>query len=465
MARFVKQDNAGPATAPGAGGAVVLSASALHESLADPALESMNFLNEIAGRFPHAVSFAAGRPCEKFFDIDAIPTYLRRFESYLREERGMNDAQIQRTVYQYGRTKGIIHEVLARNLRIDEGIEVDPEAIVVTVGCQEAMLLVLRALCATSLDVVFAVSPGYVGLSGAARVLEREVWPVRETPHGIDLDHLEEQIATARAAGRRPRAVYLIPDFANPSGMSLDRERRLQLLELAERYDLLLLEDNPYGLFRADDGERPPTLKALDRQRRVVYLGSLAKTCFPGARVGYVVADQRVASAGGQGLLADELSKIKSMVSVNTSPIAQAIAAGKMLMHECSLVEANRTEARIYRANLRAVLDGLASRFPNAAALGIRWNAPAGGFFIVVSLPFVVDDAALEDSANEYGVIWTPMKHFYQDDDGGGDRQLRLSVSVLEPAQIDEGLDRLQRFVLARLEQSAQGAFGRVNLD
>ncbi len=234
-----------------------------------------------------------------------------------------------------------------------------------------------------------------------------------------------------------------MPDFANPSGLSMDLETRQRLLEIAAQEDLLLLEDNPYGLFPAAGVERVPTLKALDTERRVIYLGSFAKTALPGARVGYVVADQTVAAPDGSvGLLADELSKIKSMLTVNTSAVAQAVIGGKLLQNDCSLVAANRREREIYAANLRAITDGLAERFP---AGEITWTVPSGGFFIVVTVPFPVDDALLEKSAHDYGVLWTPMSHFY--DTETPIHSLRLSCSAVTPAQIEAALNRLTALI------------------
>ena len=210
---------------------------------------------------------------------------------------------------------------------------------------------------------------------------------------------------------------------------------------------LLLLEDNPYGLFH--DGEAHPTLKALDTElRRVVYLGSFAKTGFPGARVGYVIADQRVAGRqGGISLFADQLSKIKSMVTVNTSPVAQALVGGKLLECGCRLTAANKRETQVYQRNLHQVLDGLAARFGDpgtVAGSGVSWNRPRGGFFIVVTVPFAADEAMCEYSAREHGVIWTPMSHFYT---SGGLTQLRLAFSQLTPGQIETGLDRLAEMI------------------
>ncbi|MFD5871148.1 PLP-dependent aminotransferase family protein [Streptomyces sp. NPDC060322] len=424
-----------------------LSTADLHGALEDPALSSMNLLNEIANRYPRAVPFSAGRPSEEFFELEDVHTYLRVFTDHLAHDCGLSPAEVRRRIYQYGRTKGIVHELVARNLAVDEGIETDPEAVLITVGCQEAMYLVLRALRAGPEDVLLAVAPTYVGLTGAARLVDMPVLPVSGGADGVDFDDLVAVVRRARRDGLRPRACYVMPDFANPSGLSLTYAVRRRLLDVAREEGLLLLEDNPYGLFHGGE-ERPPTLKALDEHRGVVYLGSFAKTALPGARVGYVVADQRVADGVGRiGLLSDQLSKIKSMLTVNTSPLAQAVVGGKLLAHGCSLVAANVREREAYTRNLRQILDGLASRFPvNAPGrAAVEWNAPAGGFFVVLTLPFPVDDALLEHSAREYGVLWTPMRHFY--DGPGGEHQLRLAVSAVTPQQIDLGLDRLAALI------------------
>ncbi|WP_244317286.1 PLP-dependent aminotransferase family protein [Micromonospora terminaliae] len=427
---------------------VDLAVAALHPSVDDPALNSMNFLNEVAQHYPDAVSLAAGRPYEEFFDSALLHRHLDTFRRHLAEDLGLSREQVDRTLLQYGRTKGIVHHLIARNLAVDEGLTVDPESIVVTVGCQEAMFLVLRALRAGPHDVLLAVAPTYVGLTGAARLVDLPVRPVIGGPEGVDLADLRAQVRRARAEGLRPRACYVMPDFANPSGVSMDVAHRRRLLDLAVEEDLLLVEDNPYGLFPAAGTERLPTLKALDTGRRVVYLGSFAKTVLPGARVGYVVADQRVAASDGTvGPLADQLAKIKSMVTVNTSPISQAVIGGALLAHDCSLVAANARERAAYARNQRHLIEGLARRFP--AGGPVRWNVPAGGFFVVVTVPFGVDDALLHRSAREYGVLWTPMAHFY--DAGTPVNALRLSVSAVTPEQIDLGLDRLAALITDEL--------------
>ncbi|MDC0770936.1 aminotransferase-like domain-containing protein [Streptomyces sp. HD] len=425
-----------------------LPAATLHTSLGDTSMESMTLLNEIAGTYPDAISFAAGRPYEGFYDVSLLHAYLRTFCHHLRTERGMSEPEVARTLFQYGDTKGIITDLVVRSLAADEGIEADPASVVVTVGCQEAMFLVLRALRANDRDLLLAPSPTYVGLTGAALLADLPVLPVRTGPDGVDLDDLADRLRGARAAGHRVRACYVTPDFANPVGVSMPLADRHRLLELAAAEDLLLLEDNAYGLLNSA-AERPPTLKALDRHQRVVYLGSFAKTGMPGARVGYVVAGQRVtaASGGGSTLLADELSKIKSMLTVNTAPIAQAVVGGKLLTHGCSMARANRRETEVYARNLRQVLDGLDRRLGGHA--DVSWNAPTGGFFVVVTVPFTVDDDLLAHAARRYGVLFTPMHHFYGST--AGHRQLRLSISTLTPKRIEEGLDRLAALIGDRL--------------
>ncbi|MFI5730529.1 aminotransferase class I/II-fold pyridoxal phosphate-dependent enzyme [Kribbella sp. NPDC051587] len=418
-----------------------LDVTSLHASLTDRALNSMNFLNEISHHYPEAISLAAGRPTEEFFDLDDVPRYLALFASYL-SHQGLDEQAVRRRILQYGRTKGIIHELVARNLAVEEDIHVDPEAIVVTAGCQEAMLLTLRALRADASDVLLAISPAYVGITGAARIVDLPVLPVP------DVDDLLAVVKAARADGLRPRGFYVMPDFANPSGLSMDLPTRRRLLELAAAEDLLLLEDNPYGLFPAAGIDRLPTLKALDTERRVVYLGSFAKTGLPGARVGYVVADQTVSTGG---LFADELSKLKSMVTVNTSPIAQAVIGGKLLDCDFSLTAANQREREIYATNLQLITDHLAAHFPNGE---LTWTVPSGGFFVVITVPFTVDDELLTKSAQEYGVLWTPMAHFY--DTGAPVNALRLSCSAVTPAQLNTGLDRLSAFISDQLVLSTR---------
>ena len=420
---------------------VELVRETLHTSVTDPVAASMNFLNEVASRFPAAISLAAGRPFDEFYEVEDVQRYLTAYVAHLRGA-GMAPAVVRQAILQYGRTNGQLGAMIARMLEVDEDIRVPAESIMVTAGCQEAMIIALRGLCAGPDDVVLVGEPSYVGFTGAARVLGVAVVPVPETVHGLRPETVARVAREVRASGRRPRALYVVSNFANPSGISLSPQVRRGLIQVAADEDMLILEDDPYGLFGLDD-VRSPALKALDADQRVIYLGSFAKSVFPGARVGFLVADQVVVSASGRrSLLADELSTVKSMVTVNTSPIAQAVIGGVLVSSGYSLRAANQEKIAFYRRNLRALLAALERHFSDPA---FSWNSPSGGFFAVLDVPVRADEKLLELSARDYGVLWTPMSFFYLD--GGGAHAIRLSCSALRPEQIDEGVRRLAALI------------------
>ncbi|MFF0724249.1 PLP-dependent aminotransferase family protein [Streptomyces sp. NPDC004134] len=450
VAGAVPNTQAPGATAPPtpASSARTLRKAELHGSVSDPLLDTMNFLNEITLRYPDAISFAPGRPYDGFFDTEQVFTHMRTYLDHLAAHGGTPE-DIRTALYQYGPTAGQIREIIAESLRADEGIDVPAESVVVTVGAQEAMLLVLRALIGGPDDVLMVASPCYVGITGAARLLDIAVLPVEEREDGFHPADLEAAVLAEKARGRRPRAFYLVPDHSNPSGTTLTARARTDLLDLAARHDLLILEDSPYRL--VSPGPPPPTLKSLDRTRCVVHLGSYSKTVFPGARVGFAIADQTVTDdSGATSLLADELAKIKSMVTVNTPSLSQAAVAGALLAAQGLVSELNSRAAAYYGDAMRAMLRALDERLPadRRSALGVRWNRPEGGFFLTVHVPFPAGNAALTRSAQDFGVIWTPMSHFYPGA-GGGHRALRLSTSYLTTEEIDEGTARLARFIEA----------------
>jgi (S)-3,5-dihydroxyphenylglycine transaminase len=428
-------------------GRVELQREQLHACLRDPVMDQINFLNEVMGRYPDAISFAPGAPNARFFEDLDVAAAIERYKDYLVRERHLGPAAVKHHLYQYGPSRGQINELVARALRSDEGIDVPPQAVVITVGAQEAMLLVLRALRAAPTDVLAVANPFFVGIAGAARVLDVEMMPVDETEAGIDLDALAAVCRTARAQGKRVRALYVAPDFSNPSGTRLELDARRKLLAAAEREDMLLIEDNAYG-FMAGPDALLPTLKALDECGRVIHLGTFAKLCFPGARVGYVIADQTVRDrTGARRLLADELASIKSMVTVNTSPICQAVIGGMLLAHDCSFARIGSDKRVLYQDNLHHLLDALDRQLGPRSGFPYRltWNAPRGGFFVRMRLPVRVDEELLRLSAAQYGVLWTPMAYFYLD--GSGNDQLRLACSYLSPDLIDEGVRRLAAFL------------------
>ena len=203
---------------------VELVREALHTSVTDPVAASMNFLNEVASRFPAAISLAAGRPSDEFYAVEDAERYLAAYVGHLRAQ-GMDEARVRQAILQYGRTNGQLGTMIARMLETDEDIRVPAESIMVTSGCQEAMIVALRGLCADSGDVVLAAEPCYLGFTGAARVLGVTVIPVPETAQGLRPETVARVAREVRASGRRPRALYVVSNFANPSGVSLSTGR------------------------------------------------------------------------------------------------------------------------------------------------------------------------------------------------------------------------------------------------
>lgn len=401
--------------------------------LRDPRLTVMNFLNEVALQYPEAISFASGRPPSDLFDvrrtIDASAEFFAGGSAL--------DDDAWNSLGAYNRTNGIIAREIAAQLKADEGIDVDPESIIVTVGAQEAMAIVLMGLFEPGRDVLLASDPTYVGVTGLARVLGIDVVPVPVDDAGIDPEAVQRLIK-ARRAGHTIRALYDIPDFNNPLGTCLPLERRRALLDVCGQHDVLLIEDNPYGMF-VYEGERLPTLKALDPSGLVLYIGTYSKTLFPALRIGYLVADQRT---GGR-TLAEELSIVKSLLTVNTSPVLQAMVAGVLRGHNGTLepvVEQKR--ARLRRAR-DLMLRHLERAFSGDA--GISWNRPRGGYFLSLTLPFEFGAETMRQCAAGWGVVVCPMSFFTS----SGDRQcqVRLSFSGLDDVALAEGIRRFAAFV------------------
>jgi (S)-3,5-dihydroxyphenylglycine transaminase len=420
----------------------------LRSSLADPLLDVMNFLNEVVLRYPDAVSFAPGRPSERFFDVEGSLGRAALWVESRAAASGVSERAVWNDLGQYNKTNGIINDLIARQLAADEGIAAPPESILVTTGCQEGMAILLLGLIDPAGDALLVSDPAYIGVPGLARIMGMTLIPIPTGERGLDPEAVARGIAEARRLGRRPRALYDVPDFNNPLGTRMPLEARRALLELAREHGMLIWEDNPYGMF-SYDGPPLPTLKALDEHGVVVYMGSFSKTLFPGLRLGYLVADQQVLLPGERRVsLASELSKIKSLTTVNTSTVVQAIAGGILLEAGGSLRPLVDEKLPFYRANRDRMLACLEAALGGAG--GVRWNRPEGGFFLTVTLPFEFTDECLTACARDHGVIVCPLRFFALTP--GRERQVRLSFSYVDEARIAEGIDRFARFVRERID-------------
>ncbi|RKT79523.1 (S)-3,5-dihydroxyphenylglycine transaminase [Terracoccus luteus] len=417
-----------------------LSIDDLADFAASDAAEGITFLNEVAARFPDAISFAAGRPHDGFMSLDDIGRDLQTYRSWL-QDRGVRDDEARARVLQYGPATGIVNDVIVEHLAKDEGIAVRPDAVLLTNGAAEALWLTLATVLRPERDDLLVVAPNYPGVWGAAESLGLVTRPA---PADEDLGRsLESAAQLSFQAGRRPRAVYLSSDSGNPTGVSLTERQRSEVLGVARDLDLVVIEDNPYSLV-AGPADRRPSLKELDPDGAVVRLGSFSKTIFPGLRVGYAVADRLVQrSDGTTETLATTMSRLKAMVSVNTSPVAQACVAGRLISNGLSLRHANSAVAQTYRRNRTAMVEALRRRLSDID--GVSWTTPDSGFFLQLDTTFDLGDDELLRSAEEFGVLWTPLRHFYGAHPAPAG--MRLSYSFTDPDEIDRGVERLARFL------------------
>jgi (S)-3,5-dihydroxyphenylglycine transaminase len=418
------------------------------QARANQHLETMNFLNEIASDYPKAISFASGRPSESLFQtkmwVDALPRYLE----YFALQCGCSLQGATQRLSQYGRTGGLINELVASQLTKDEGISCSGQQIIITSGCQEAITLTIQALCGHATDVIIVRNPCYIGITGAAHGCGIDLVAIDPPPGQSYAQALEKLVKELKALGRTPRAFYLTADFDNPTGSVLSMADRLAILTTCATYRIALLEDNPYGMF-CFDGDRLPPMAALDREGVVIYLGTYSKTICPALRIGCIVIPQRLFGdqVASQRLAAD-LTQRKSFLTVNTSQFNQAVVGGVLLLENCSLLRLAKEATDYYRRNRDVLLGSLANAF-DILGDDIAWNCPSGGFFLTADLPFIFDRNEAIKCAEKFDVILMPMSFFTLD--GSRKTSIRIAFSNLECAEITLGVERFSDFVRQHL--------------
>jgi len=412
----------------------------------------IGFLNDVQYKFPQAISFVAGQPDEQFFDIENQLAKFDVFVEHMAKKTGGDKRDIINKLGQYGKTKGIINDLIAEYLRKDENIPATEENILITVGAQEAFAIIVSTICNRDKDVVLVEDPSYIGLSSFTRVFDYNIAGVGINEEGLDLHELKIRINELNRSGKRVKLLYVIPDYQNPSGSCMPIGNRLKLLELARQYNFLIIEDSVYNSFTYAQ-KKNPTLKSLDRYNKVIYVGSFSKSLFPGLRVGLIHADQQVENERGQVVpLIDEMAKVKAQLTNNTSAISQAILGGVLLDLNFSLHAWSRPKFDSYREKRNIMIKNLndhIKRHCDTWAKDISWNEPDGGFFIKMTLPFPVEMNDVANCAAEYKVMFCPMRYFYLGD--GGKNEIRLTFSNLAKEQIESGVKRLAAFLRGKI--------------
>jgi len=391
--------------------------SPLNFNLTNLQSDVMGFLNEAQLRFPDAISLASGRPSADFFDLRAG---LKKFDVYVGDQAqktGQSEEDVLKNLGQYNRAQGFINEHLVSYLKNDRNIIVDEMDVVVTVGAQEAMALVLTAMCHPDKQSIAIENPSYIGMSTYAKITGYNIIPVHANEEGLDIDELEASITKAKIAGKPIRLVYTIPDHQNPTGELMPLSIRKKLIEKAEEHDFYIIEDNAYGNFTYD-GESLPTIKSIDPYNRTIYIESFSKTLFPSLRMSVLVAGQKFEYKNKTLSLSDQISKLKGYVTLNTPAIDQAIFAGYLIEEHFSFNKMVEDKVRDCYLKRQAMLDAL-EEYLGAHKDLVSWNKPKGGFFLSLKLPFDITQEDVAICAGEYGVIFCPMSSFYINQDKG----------------------------------------------
>ncbi|MGC3995072.1 MAG: PLP-dependent aminotransferase family protein [Propionicimonas sp.] len=392
-------------------------------------VSAVRALFAVANR-PEVVSLAGGMPNITDLPREALAKAVDRLIAH-------NGTQAM----QYGSGQGEpfmrekIVEVMA-----EEGIHAHADDVVVSCGSQQALDLVTRVFCDPG-DVVLAEAPSYVGALGTFRAYQCQIVHVAMDEAGLDPVALRAALVSLRAAGKRVKFLYTIPNFQNPTGVTQTIERRREIIAIAREFDLLIVEDNPYGLL-ALEGEPMPALRSMDADN-VIYLGSFSKIFAPGFRVGWVLAPHAVRE---KLVLTQEAATL-------CPPVFSQFAISTYL-DEFDWRGQITTFRDMYRERRDAMLLGLTEHMPQ----GTTWTHPHGGFFVWVTLPEGLDSQAMLPRAISARVAYTTGTAFYAD--GLGSRNMRLSFCFPTPERILEGTRRLGEVLEQELEMNRTFGLG-----
>jgi 2-aminoadipate transaminase len=372
---------------------------------------------------PEVISLAGGLPDTSTFPPERLAAQMSKVA-----------AESAAAALQYGPTEGFdetkdcIVEVMAA-----EGMLPDPDDIVITTGGQQAIDLVTKTLVDPG-DVVICEAPTYPGAVPVFCSYQADVRQVEMDGDGMRIDLLEELLDELKAEGRRPKFIYTVPSFQNPGGVTLSLERRVRLVELARLHEILVVEDNPYGLLRYS-GEPMPPLYQLDGGDFVIYLGTFSKILSPGIRLGWVVAPPPVLEKVVLGKGATDLCTS----SLTQFFVRQYFSEGGWKDYVADLVD-------LYRGRRDTMLEALAEHFPAEAT----WTEPEGGLFIWATLPDYIDTGDLLAKALRSDVAFVPGQAAYVDE--RGKNSMRLNFSGVDDAEIREGISRIGRVIREQVE-------------
>ncbi len=363
------------------------------------------------------ISLAGGLPYTQAFDPEIM---VRLVQKVLSEDCAAS--------LQYGPTDGYapLKHVLVK-IMAEEGTPCLPEDLMVTNGAQQGLEIISKIFINPGDDII-TEAPSYVGALNSFLSYQPRIHAIPVDEEGMILEQLEETLRGLAREGRQAKLIYTIPNFQNPSGVTMSAERRYGLLELAASFDCLIVEDNPYGLLRFE-GKPVPTLRSLD-ETRVIYLGTLSKIFSPGMRIGWVAAPHPIL---------EKLLLAKQSADLCTSSFTQRVAYLYFSQEDWrgqikNLVEIYRERRNVMLASMEEFLEGLA-----------EWTKPQGGLFVWARLPEFIHTSEMLASAIEAKVAYVPGSGFFPY--RGGENCLRLNFSYPEPDLLWEGIKRLSKVI------------------
>ena len=362
---------------------------------------------------PGIISFAPGQPSPDTFPVED----LKAIAADVLAAEGAG-------AFQYILTRGLgaLLEEIARYAAA-KSMPSQPAERLVTEGSQQGLDLVSRVLIDPG-DVVLVELPSYIGATSAFRAARARMEGVRLTESGIDLDHLRWRHHEVTSAGGVVKFLYVVPSFQNPSGITHDAASRAALLELAAQLDLLVVEDDPYGML-SFEGDAPLPLRAR-RRDGVFYVSTFSKTFAPGLRVGWILAPHAVRE------------KLVMMSEANVL-CPSAFAQGAVTQYLTTMPW--REQVKSYREIYRERRDVLLTALHDLMPAGTSWTNPTGGLFVWVTLPEGLDSKAMMPRAIAARVAYVPGTGFYAD--GTGTSNMRLNFSYASPERLREGVRRL----------------------
>jgi len=364
------------------------------------------------------ISFAGGLPAPETFPVDD----LKEIALDILEKNGPDGLQ-------YGTTEG---DPLLRKLLVErhnrQGLNIGIENLIITTGSQQAIDLIARIFLDPG-DYVLCGLPSYLGGLNAFSVYGAKLKGITLDENGMKTDELEETVITLKEFGRKIKFIYIIPDFQNPSGITLPNSRRIKIIEIAEKYDLLIVEDSPYREVRFE-GETQKLMSELDTTGRVITLCTFSKILAPGFRVGWVI---------GHPEILEKIVMAKQTADLCTSPFVQKIIARYI---EKGLLEKNlKKTIDLYRERRTLMVNCLKKYMPKE----VKWTEPQGGLFLFVTLPTHLDADIIFKKAIEKNVAFVAGSTFFSND--SGHNTMRLNFSFSNSKEIESGIQRLSRVI------------------